>query len=219
MKLLCLADIHGKAAELQAALAEAASVDLVILAGDITQLGGAAEADALLGPVLGTGTRVIAVAGNMDRAGVRDSLAEKNIDIHGRGVVIDGVGFFGLGGGTRSPFGTPWELEDAEAERLLAAAWADVAEARYRVLVSHAPPRDTDLDRVKEGVHGGSHPVRSFLLTHRVELCICGHIHEGGGREVSLGGCRCANVGPLKAGRYALVSIDNGSTSVTWRNI
>jgi len=218
MKLLCLADIHGKAAELRAALAEAASVDAVILAGDITQLGGAGETDALIGQLLQGGTRVLAVAGNMDRAGVRDYLGKKQVDIHGRGVVIDGVGFFGLGGGTRSPFATPWEVEDAEADALLAAGWEEVADARWKVLVSHAPPRDTDLDRVREGVHGGSLPVRSFLLAHRVDLCLCGHIHEGGGREISLGGCRCANVGPLKGGRFALVSIDNEETTVTWRN-
>ncbi len=57
-----------------------------------------------------------------------------------------------------------------------------------------------------------------FFLAHHVDLCLCGHIHEGGGRETSIGGCRCANVGPFKGGRYALVSIDNGDTSVTWRN-
>ena len=218
MKLLCLADIHGKAAELRAALAEAASVDVVILAGDITHLGGAAEADALLAPLWETGARVLAVAGNMERAGVREYLEKKQVDIHGRGVVIDGVGFFGLGGGTRSPFATPWELEDAEAEGLLAAAHRHVAEAPRKVLVSHAPPRDTDLDRVREGLHGGSLPVRSFLLSHRVDLCLCGHIHEGGGSETTLGGCRCINVGPLSTGRFALVSMDNGNTSVTWRN-
>lgn len=218
MKLLCLADIHGKAAELRTALAEAASADVVVVAGDITHLGAAVEASGMLSSLLDTGARVLAVAGNMDRAGVRSYLGERKIDIHGRGLVIDEVGFFGLGGGTRSPFGTPWEIENEDAEALLVAGYAEIADAPLKVLVSHAPPRDTDLDRVREGVHGGSIPVRAFLFSHRVDLCICGHIHEGGGRETVLGDCTCINVGPLKAGRYAVVSIEKAGSSVTWRN-
>ncbi len=218
MLLLCLADIHGDAAGLRSILSDVPGADLVIVAGDITQLGGAAEAGAVMDPLLQTGARVFAVAGNMDRAGARTYLAERAVDLHGRGAIIDGTGFFGLGGGTRSPFATPWELEDQEATALLAAGWADVEPAPRRVLVSHAPPRHTDLDRVRAGIHGGSLPVREFLLAHRVDLCICGHIHEGGGEQVRLGSCLCVNVGPFKAGRYAVVSIGEEPPSVTWRS-
>jgi Icc-related predicted phosphoesterase len=217
MRLLCLADIHGDAAGLRAILPELPSADLVIVAGDVTQLGGGAESAAVLAPLLESGARVIAVGGNMDRAGARHYLVDRKIDMHGQGAIIDGVGFFGLGGGTHSPFGTPWELPDDEAAALLAAGYADVAAASRTVLVSHAPPRDTEVDRVKAGLHAGSTAVRGFLLSHRVDLCICGHIHEAGGREADLGGCRCVNVGPFRAGRYALITIGEGSPTVTWR--
>ena len=38
-----------------------------------------------------------------------------------------------------------------KADGLLAAGWAQVAGAAHTVLVTHAPPWETELDRVKEG--------------------------------------------------------------------
>lgn len=226
MRLLCLADIHGDAAGLKAILPEASSVDVVVVAGDVTQLGGRMESRAVLEPLLETGARVVAVGGNMDRAGAREYLAERRIDIHGRGILIDSVGFIGLGGGTRSPFGTPWELTEDEAAGLLAAGNAEVAAATFKVLISHAPPRDTELDRVKAGLHAGSLAVRDFLAANPVQLCICGHIHEAGGLQAEVSGCLCLNVGPFRQGRYALVTLPPRITAdasvparptVTWR--
>jgi Icc-related predicted phosphoesterase len=220
MLILCLADIHGDAAGLRAILSEVPGAGAVVVAGDITQLGGAVESEAILAPLLATGARVIAVAGNMDRAGAREYLARRGIDIHGRGTVIEGIGFFGLGGGTHSPFSTPWELDDEEASLLLSAGWAEIESAPRKVLVAHAPPRQTELDRVRAGIHAGSSAVRDFLLSHRVDLCVSGHIHEAGGRQARVGSCLCLNVGPFRAGRYALVSLGADSPEaprVEWR--
>jgi uncharacterized protein len=224
MRLLCLADIHGDTAGLRDILPDVRSVDLVVVAGDVTQLGGSAESRSVLEPLLESGVRVIAICGNMDRAGAREYLAERKIDIHGRGILIDSIAFLGLGGGTHSPFATPWELTEEEAAALLAAANSQVADARCKVLVSHAPPRDTELDRVKAGMHVGSLAVREFLGATPVQLCICGHIHEAGGTQAEVGGCLCLNVGPFRQGRYAIVTMegDTGAPvparpTVTWR--
>jgi Icc-related predicted phosphoesterase len=128
------------------------------------------------------------------------------------------VGFQGLGGGTPSPFGTPWELTEEEAAEYLAAGLPAIAAARYKVLVSHAPPRGTKLDRSFAGQHVGSEAVRSFVLAGSVDLCICGHIHESAGED-TLGKVLCVNLGPFKNGRYALIDIDveNARAQVAWR--
>jgi hypothetical protein len=170
----------------------------------------------VLAPILASHTRLIAVAGNMDREAARGCLGELGVDAHARGIVIDGVGFMGLGGGTPSPFGTPWELGDEEAEKCLAAGFAQIADASFRVLISHAPPRGTELDRGFGRQHVGSEPVRKFLLGRSVNLCICGHIHESAGVD-TLGGADCVNIGPFKNGNYALVTIDDGRAAVTRR--
>ncbi len=216
MKLLCLSDIHGEAAGLRDVLSSAADADIIVIAGDITHLGDSAEADAVLSPLFSSGARLVAVAGNMDRDGVRGYLAQKGVDIHARGIVVDGVGFMGLGGGTPSPFGTPWELNDDEAKRCLSAGIAQIAHASFKVLVSHAPPRDTELDRGFARRHVGSGPVRDFLQAGSVNLCICGHIHESPGED-TIGGALCVNIGPFKNGSYALVDIDAGRAVVTRR--
>jgi Icc-related predicted phosphoesterase len=216
MTLLCLSDIHGEAEGLETLLAGPERPDVVIVAGDITHLGGRAEALAVLAPILSSGTRLIAVGGNMDREAARAYLGEIGVDLHARGVVIDGVGFMGLGGGTPSPFGTPWELGDEEAEKCLAAGSAQIAGASFGVLVSHAPPRGTELDRGFGRKHVGSEPVRKFLLRGTIGLCVCGHIHESAGVD-RLGTATCLNVGPFKNGNYALVTINGGRANVTRR--
>ncbi|MGA2379854.1 MAG: metallophosphoesterase [Spirochaetia bacterium] len=216
MKLLCLSDIHGEAAGLEELMSSPEPADVVIVAGDITHLGGRTEAQAVLAPILSLRARLIAVAGNMDRETARGYLGELGVDLHARGIVIEGVGFMGLGGGTPSPFGTPWELDDAEAQRCLEAGRAQISDASFRVLVSHAPPRGTQLDRGFARQHVGSGPVRDFLLAGSVNLCICGHIHESAGED-SLGGASCVNLGPFKNGNYALVTIDGGRAFVRRR--
>ena len=196
-------------------------MDVVVIVGDITHLGDLGEAQTALGPVLRSGARLVAVGGNMDREGARRFLVDKGIDIHGRGVIVDGVGFMGLGGGTPSPFKTPWELAPDEASRCLAAGFAQIAAAPYKVLVSHAPPHATEIDRSFTRMHVGSVPVREFLLggargSGRIDLCICGHIHEAIGQD-SVGGTTCVNVGAFKNGRYALITIIGGHAEITWR--
>jgi Icc-related predicted phosphoesterase len=219
VNLLCLADIHGEGAGLKdVLLRDALGVDLVVVAGDLTHLGGHAEAEAILAPLLAPGIPLVAVGGNMDRDGARRCLDEKGINIHGRGIVLEGVGFMGLGGGTPSPFGTPWEITELEAGRILASGLPGIAQATYKVLVSHAPPRGTRLDRSFTGLHVGSEAVREFLLAGAVDLCICGHIHESAGED-TLGRTHCVNIGPFKNGSYALIGIDSAGAQVTWRKV
>jgi Icc-related predicted phosphoesterase len=218
VKLLCLSDIHGEAAGLRAILPGAAQgADVVVLAGDLTHLGGYAEAEALLAPLFAVGLPLVAVAGNMEHEGVRRYIGEKKVDIHGRGVVIDGVGFMGLGAGTPpSPFNSPWELSDEEARPLLAAGRDDIAAAPFKVLVSHSPPRGTKLDRTFLGQHVGSQAVRDFLESGAVDLCVCGHIHEAAGED-RIGKARCVNLGPFRNGKYAVLLIEDGDVRVEWR--
>lgn len=210
MLLLCLSDVHGEGAGIAGILERHPGVDAVVLAGDLTHLGGAAEAARVLEPLLAAGARVLAVPGNMDRPEVLGWLEERGLSLHGRGVTIDGIGFFGLGGSSPTPFGTPFEVGGSEAQTLLEAAWRASEGARLRVLVSHAPPHGTRLDRTRARLHAGSPIVRAFLERHDVALCVCGHIHEAEGED-AIGAARCVNPGALKSGCYALVSIEPGT--------
>ena len=210
MLLLCLSDIHGEGAGIASILSDCPAVDAVVLVGDLTHLGRGGEAAQAVEPLLAAGLRVLAVPGNMDRPEVLGWLEERGLSLHGRGVTIGDIGFLGLGGSNPTPFRTPFEVPGDEAGRLLEAAWQSVADARCRVLVSHAPPRGTRLDRSAAHLHVGSAEVRGFLERHDVALCLCGHIHEAAHEEDTVGTARCVNVGAFKNGRYALVSIEPG---------
>lgn len=217
MVLLCLSDIHGQGEHLRSLLSEAGAVDLIALAGDLTHLGGRKDAEKILEPLLEMGKPVVAVPGNMDRKDVLGLLEEKGILIHGRAVTVDGCGFFGLGGSNPSPFGTPFELRPAEARDLLRKGYGPVRDKPWKVLVSHAPPKGTKLDRSFAGLHVGSQEVRSFLEENPVDLCVCGHIHESAGED-AVRAARCVNVGPWKDGRYALIGLEPGRIRVDWRS-
>jgi len=207
MLLLCLSDIHGEGAGIAGMLADRPAPDAVVLVGDLTHLGGAEEAARVVEPLAAAGVRVLAVPGNMDRSGVLAWLEKRGLSLHGRGVTIGDVGLFGLGGSNPTPFRTPFEVPPHEAERLLEAGWASVAGARCKVLVSHAPPHGTRLDRTRAHLHAGSPVVRAFLESHDVALCLCGHIHEAAGED-AVGGARCVNLGAFKSGSHALVSVE-----------
>jgi Icc-related predicted phosphoesterase len=220
MLLLCLSDIHGEGSGMTSVLADCPGVDAAVLVGDLTHLGGANETARVVEPLLAAGLHVLAVPGNMDRPGVLGWLEERGLSLHGRGLTIGNIGFFGLGGSNPTPFGTPFEVPGREARELLEAGWASVAGAGCRVLVSHAPPRSTRIDRTKTLLHVGSPEVRAFLESHDVALCLSGHVHETEGREDRVGTARCANVGTFKNGRYALVSIepaDPPRIDITWK--
>jgi len=221
MLLLCLSDIHGEGAGIASALADGPAPDAVVLVGDLTHLGGAEEAARVVEPVLAAGVRVLAVPGNMDRPGVLAWLEERGLSLHGRGVTIGDVGLLGLGGSNPTPFRTPFEIPGPDARQLLEASWQSVSAARVRVLVSHAPPRGTHIDRTRAHLHAGSPEVRAFLEAHEVALCLCGHIHEAAGED-TVGGTRCVNLGAFKSGRYALVSVEPADPrphiTITWRS-
>lgn len=59
--------------------------------------------------------------------------------------------------------------------------------AQSKVLVSHVPPFDTQIDVIQEdnsplqGHHWGSVAVRHALRDHSPTLCLCGHIHGAAG--------------------------------------
>jgi Icc-related predicted phosphoesterase len=111
--------------------------------------------------------------------------------LHGSGVEINGVPFFGLGGAVPvTPFGSwSYDLTEDEATRLLAACPADA------VLVTHSPPKGA-VDRSSSGASLGSEAVRDAIERFRPRLVVCGHIHESGGQTALLGGSTVINAGP-----------------------
>jgi Icc-related predicted phosphoesterase len=112
--------------------------------------------------------------------------------LHGNGVEINGVHFYGLGGGVPvTPFGDwSWDFSDLEAAELLKGFQPG------GVLVSHSPPKGC-LDIDSNGESRGSESVRDLIQWKHPALVVCGHIHACGGRTEECHGTTVVNAGPL----------------------
>lgn len=215
MRLLVISDIHGKTEMVQQLLAIATGVDLVIIAGDITNFGGYEAAAGVIEPILAKGMPILAVAGNCDTEGVEEYLADKKIAIEGCGVRRGEYLFVGVGGSLPCPGNTPSEHGEEFFRNELNRTHCQLA--GNLVVVTHQPAFGTNVDCVG-GLHRRSEAVRRFIETHKPILAISGHIHEAFGKD-TLGPTTLVNPGALKQGRYAIVEIESQQVRVSLHNV
>jgi len=198
-----IGDVHAHMTYLEQVCAELATQSLtaVLLVGDIgtpalgyqrnrTQTKDAAYLDSVacvLQRVRALGAPVVWVPGNHDLPTFpEDAVFEGNID--GRVVSVAGVRIAGFGGAGPGIFGFPYEWTDEEA--------AVRGVPACELLLAHAPPAGTTLDRLWDGRrHVGSVYLRRWLDTHTGAFA-CGHIHEAGGVEL-VDAAACVNAGGL----------------------
>jgi uncharacterized protein len=111
--------------------------------------------------------------------------------LHGAGMEIDGVSFFGLGGGIPiTPFGDwSWDFSEADGERLLRDC------PNHVVLVSHSPPKGA-VDKASSGQSLGSSAVREAVVRTQPRLVVSGHIHASAGQRAEIGKTPVINAGP-----------------------
>ncbi len=210
MKLLLISDIHGDLSFFPAAEKEMRTADLIVVSGDLTSRGSSGQAEKIISIIEGINRNIAAVHGNWDGGEVLELLEERGYSLHARGRVLGGIGFFGAGGSSPTPMNTPTEYSEDELAEILQSGYRDLPAKERVVLVSHAPPRKTR-DRTFLGIRGGSQSVRQMIEEHRVDLCLCGHIHEAAGVDM-LNGCRVANPGSFKKGKYMTIDIDETIT-------
>jgi Icc-related predicted phosphoesterase len=113
------------------------------------------------------------------------------VNFHGGTLDIGGHRVAGLGYSTPTPFDTPGEYSEEE----MAARLELLADPKPFVLICHAPPLNTDLDRIRDGLHAGSRAVCEFIEKHQPAHFFCGHIHEAEGAVIQMGATRAQNVG------------------------
>ena len=189
VKLLIFSDIHSNHQALERLMAIEA--DYYFAAGDLVNWGRGIEA---CGKILAKrADRAYILPGNHEsEAQIASFCAQFGFrNFHGQTLRVGGYHVAGLGYSSPTPFNTPGEYsEDELAERL-----SSFEKLSPLVLICHAPPHGTALDRIRDGVHGGSRSVRDFIHRHQPERFFCGHIHEAEGAEITLGKTRAVNVG------------------------
>jgi Icc-related predicted phosphoesterase len=109
-------------------------------------------------------------------------------NVDGTVASVAGIRIAGIGGSGPAHFGFPYEWDDDEIRGRVVPP--------HDVLLSHTPPRDTELDLTRwGGRHAGSAAVSERARVHDGVL-VCGHIHEAAG-AIQIGRCLCLNAGSL----------------------
>jgi hypothetical protein len=189
LRLLIFSDIHNDWKTLDRLLGTEA--DYYIAAGDqITWAKGIERCGEILQR---RGDKVYVLPGNHESADqVANMCARYGLhNFHERHFQVGRWQVAGLGYSNPTPFNTPGEYSEPQlAERL-----QRFSDLRPLVLVCHAPPHGTELDRIRPGLHAGSTAVRDFIQKHQPEYFFCGHIHEAEGVAIEMGKTRARNVG------------------------
>lgn len=204
LKILAISDPHGDYSKIKKMMERAGDFDLAVIAGDLTHFGPDEKVDELIEMF---DRPVLAIPGNCDQRSILKTLdASKAVNLHGKNEQIGNIRFIGLGGSNPTPFNTPFELSEEEIENALEEMVCSAENADNCgtiVLLTHAPPHGAR-DELPFG-HVGSKAVRKFL--DRVDLIVCGHIHEAKGTE-TVGKTVVVNPGEACKGSCALITIE-----------
>lgn len=207
MKLLAISDPHGDYSHIADLLERAGNIDRIIIVGDLTNFGPDSDADELF-DILPDNDKIksMAIPGNCDPMSIHDVIAKRSILLHDEVVVVDDIAFMGIGGSNPTPFNSPFEQSEDEIKIILdkLLKHPDVVNAKLKVLVSHAPPKDT-LDRIP-GATVGSTAIREAI--GKVDLIVCGHIHEDQGKMIE-DGTVIVNVGQAAVGKGTIITLDD----------
>lgn len=192
MKLLLFSDLHCNIAAAQRMVELARGVDVAVGAGDFGQV--RRRVGVCIDVLRDLPCPTMVVPGNNESLDeLRDACRGWDAVhvLHGNGVAINGVNFFGIGGGVPvTPFGSwSYDFSEAEAMELLKGC------PPGGVLASHSPPKGC-LDTDGSGESRGSTAVRDLILAKHPALVVCGHIHACAGRMETFHGTTVVNAGP-----------------------
>jgi Icc-related predicted phosphoesterase len=192
VKLLVFSDIHADFGAASNLVKWSAEVDVVVGAGDygMPRQG--------LGRIIGALVKIqkptVLVSGNCETTEELKTACRVWPNAHvlqGEQIIIDGMSFYGIGGGIPiTPFGSwSYDFSDHEAALLL----KDCPSGG--VLVSHSPPKGI-LDISSDGRSLGSTAIKETIMTKNPLLVICGHIHASAGKIERFGETTIINAGP-----------------------
>lgn len=214
MEILAISCIHNDIENMFGLIEQARKLDfdVVVFPGDFGDLNlpkGFTRTDVakiIVSEIEGLGKPLVVVPGSWDKE-IIGYLDKKGISVHGRGMTINNVGFYGYGG-ARTPFGTPFEPSEGEIELGLMKAYDEVKDAQIKIQITHMPPAGTEIDKIFSGAHVGSEAVRKFVEEKMPNVAISAHIHESKGVD-ELGRTKLVNPGRFPEGNCAIVSVNN----------
>jgi Icc-related predicted phosphoesterase len=212
--LVIISDIHGDVENLLSYLDKIKEFkfDVVVCPGDFTDVTvprGFTQEDVAKLIIKGLkilGKPLLCVPGNVDTRGVIDVLEKEDVNIHGKGVIINDYGFYAYGG-AKTPFQTNIEPSEEEIKSGLNNGLNVVKDQKNIIQITHNPPYGTKMDLIQTGIHVGSKVVRQFIENNKPLVAISSHIHESKGID-KLNNTFLLNSGKFSEGYFGLINIE-----------
>ena len=216
MRIAAIADLHFSPQSYER-IREAMNrlrdeADLLILAGDVTNLGKTEEMESMLATFMRLRVPIVAVLGNHDfESGKQDDLAKMMLAegvkvLDGSGYERDGIGFAGtkgfiggFGRGVLTAFGEPEVKNFVQAainETLKLERALSMLRTEKRIVVTHYSPIVETVKGEPEQIYPylGSSRLAEVIDRHQAVLAVHGHAHHGALEGKTTGGIPVYNV-------------------------
>ena len=176
MKIFAFTDIHGNEKLLNKILLQIKqeSPNIIICAGDISDF--SKNLKNLIYKFKETNAPFLIIPGNHETSKEIKEICEKTnfaVPLHSSAYTLGNYIFFGYGTGGFDRINKNFEkITPKFKERI---------NNKKVILVTHAPPYKTNLDKLEQIGHQGSLSIRKFIESIHPIINICGHLHENAG--------------------------------------
>ena len=206
MRILIISDGHGNLEMLDKLDDEFKKADLVLFGGDFAKFGEVETGLPFFNKLREKHEKIFAVLGNCDEESFIDNLENADISVVNSLVYSDGLVFIGSSGGSKFTGTTPFERDEEDLVFDLHLAQESQQHWENLVAIMHNPPKDTECDKISNGVHVGSSLLREWIEEVKPILVVTGHIHESRGID-KIGESVVVNPGALCEGNYAVAQV------------
>jgi uncharacterized protein len=191
MKILAFADTHGSMKAIREVIRKSKLADLVLCCGDLTIFEQAM--DRLVAELARIDKPVLMLPGNHEPSPELKKLCSQTHNIvfmDGRIFESNEILIFGAQGNGFMLVDRTFERLHHNFEHMLSQR-----HSRKYMVMTHAPPYGTELDRIVDG-HCGNKSIRNFIKATKPLVAFSGHIHENAGKQDKLGQTILVNPGP-----------------------
>ena len=219
MKILAISDVHGEYNDNLYNYLDNNDIELLLITGDVTNFGPLEFVNDFIGKISEEyDCDIMAIPGNCDPAGICNSITDSGaFCLHNEIVSYGNVVLYGYGGSNPTPFDTPGEIEDSKIQNdlfELISSYKSISNeeiSKIKILVTHAPPFNTDADLTSGGDHVGSSGVLKVIHEFEPEINLCGHIHEAKSTSQIGNTTKVANPGMFKDNGAVLIDVKDNS--------
>ncbi|MCP3682813.1 MAG: hypothetical protein GY861_09005 [bacterium] len=187
MKIYAFVDTHGDMKGIEKIRKKSEKADLLICAGDITVF--EENIERVLKKLDSIGKKILIIHGNHETEETMKTackLCKNLVFLHKKTYKQDDFLFIGYGN-------LGFSLEDSAVDRFAKKFRKKVKEKT--VIITHAPPYNTKLDKIWNSNHG-NRSIRKFIEKLEPVVAISGHLHENNGKEDKIKNTKVINPGP-----------------------